>query len=372
MRLFHTGDLHIGKRPGNRSLADDLREVMLGQILGAAYEKYRPDGLMIAGDIYDRSMPPSDAVALFDEILSRAAELSLPVYIISGNHDSAQRISYGREIFRHGGVHISAPFSADSGIYTAECGNVDIALLPYISKEQVRACFPDEKIVTVTDAVRTVLAHSGLPRAGRPCVLAAHLAVGNFGAEPIGTLELVDPSVFSGFAYTALGHFHTPRNVAENVRYCGSPLCYSLGEAVRGRQKYLDVIDISDSGAASVEHFPLKPLHGVQVITDSLENILSDKYPASEDYVYFTITENDKFGSNAERVGRKFPNYVSISYRFESAAAAETVPTAESAELSFEELLSGFYSEMCGSGIDAGLLETAKGIFDECRREETE
>ena len=93
MRLFHTGDLHIGKRPGNRSLADDLREVMLGQILGAAYEKYRPDGLMIAGDIYDRSMPPSDAVALFDEILSRAAELSLPVYIISGNHDSAQRIA---------------------------------------------------------------------------------------------------------------------------------------------------------------------------------------------------------------------------------------------------------------------------------------
>lgn len=373
MRLFHTGDLHIGKRPGNRSLADDIREVMLGQVLGTAFEKYRPDGLIIAGDIYDRSAPSAEAVAVFDEIISRAAELSLPLYIISGNHDSDRRISYGREIFLRGGVHISRPFTADSGIYTAQCGGVDIALMPYVSKEQVKSCFPDESIETATDAVRTVLAHSGLPRGGRPCVLAAHLAVGNFGADAVGTLDLVAPSVFEGFAYTALGHFHTPRNAAENVRYCGSPLCYSQSEAQRGAQKYLDVIDIAEDGAVSVEHFPLKPLHEVRLITDSLENILSDKHPASEDYVYVTITENDSFGSNAERIGRKFPNYVSISYKLAGAQAEGDIPTAESTELSFGELLSGFYKEMCGREIGAELLKTAEDIFEECRRgEDTE
>lgn len=371
MRLFHTADIHIGKRLGNRDLTDDLREVLFGQILGTAYEKFRPDGLIISGDIFDRSMPSADAVALFDELLSRAAGLGLPVYMISGNHDSAQRVSYGRELFRHAGVHISRPFSADSGIYTAECGNIDIVLMPYVSQEQVRSCFPDEEIGSMTDAVRVVLERSGLPRAGRPCVLAAHQAVGGFGSDPIGTLDLVDPSVFKGFAYTALGHFHTPRNAAENVRYCGSPLCYSLNEASRGSQKYLDVIDISDSGDVSVEHFPLVPIHEMRVITDGINEILSEKYPPSEDFVHIIITANDGGGNNAERLGRKFPNYVSISYKLPNMQAAE-LPSANSEELSFGELLGGFYKEMCGREIDGELLKMAGELFEECCREENE
>ncbi|MGN1423240.1 MAG: exonuclease SbcCD subunit D [Oscillospiraceae bacterium] len=369
MRLFHTADIHIGKRLGNRELSADLREVMLGQVLGTAYEKYRPDGLIISGDIFDRSAPSAEAVALFDEILSRAAELRLPVYMISGNHDSAQRISYGREIFRHAGVHISRPFTADGGVYFAECGDIDIALLPYVSMEQVKSCFPEEEIGSMTDAMRVVLERSGLPREGRPCVLAAHQAVGGFGGDPIGTLELVDPAVFSRFAYTALGHFHTPRNAAENVRYCGSPLCYSLNEVTRGGQKYLDIIDIAQDGAVSVEQFPLTPLHGSAVISDSIGNILSDKYAPSEDFVYITITENDSGGNNAERIARKFPNYVSIAYKL-NGVNADVIPTAQAAELTFGELLGGFYKEMCGRDIDPALLETAREIFEECRREE--
>ena len=408
MRLFHISDLHIGKRPGRRDMTEELRHILMDIVLGEAYDAYRPDGLIIAGDIYDRSLPSSESVALFDEFLIRAAELSLPLYIISGNHDSDRRISYGRDIFRRSGVHISRPFTGDGSLYIAQAGGVDIVLMPYISLERLRSVYPDEDIPDMTAGMRLVFSRNGLPRRDRPCVIAAHQAVGRFGSEkatvcaccqfgdsdsktfsrntnqntaPVcaraaGTLELIDPDVFEGFAYAALGHFHSPMSPAENVRYCGSPLCYSKSEAARQPHKSLDIIDIEEGSSAAVEHFPLTPLHETRIISDSLSAILSDKHPPSDDYLYITITANDTPDdlpcgkTNSELIGGKFPNYIGIAYEMRS-TAQDSVGGAYSAP-SFEELLGGFYREMCGGEIDDELLSLACDIFDKCDEDETE
>lgn len=360
MRFFHISDLHIGKQLGGFDLSDDLRHVLFSQVLGSAYEQYRPDALIIAGDIYDRAAPSAEGTSLFDELLSRAAELSLPVYAISGNHDSAQRVAYGRQLFENSGVYISAPFSAETPVTLHEFGGIDIALLPYISAEMVQKAYPDEEIESVTDALKAVFRHAGIPREGRPCLLAAHQAVADESASPIGKLENADYHVFEPFCYTALGHFHTPRFVGgSKVRYCGSPVCFSAKEAERP-QKYLDIIDIDAEGNAEVENLPLKPLREVRVIEDSFEGIISDKYTPSEDYVFVAVEGDNAELDVARRIMAKFPNCVSIRYQQKKAGESEA---PEYTELAFAELFSGFYKTVMGEDIDEKLLVTAEELF---------
>lgn len=366
MRFFHISDLHIGKQLGGFDLSDDLRHVLFSQVLGSAYEQYKPDALIIAGDIYDRAAPSAEGASLFDELLSRAAELKLPVYAISGNHDNAQRVAYGRQLFELGGVYISAPFSAETPVTLHEFGGIDIALLPYISAEMAQKAYPDEEIESVTDALSAVFRHAGIPREGRPCLLVAHQAVADESASPIGKLENADHRVFEPFCYTALGHFHTPRFVGgARVRYCGSPVCFSAKEAERP-QKYLDIIDIDDEGNAEVENLPLMPLRAVRVIEDSFQNIISDKYAPSEAFVFIAVEGDNAELDVARRIMAKFPNCVSIRYQQKKAEQTEAV---EYRELEFADLFSGFYSSVMGEDIDEKLLETAETLFRQAEKE---
>lgn len=366
MRFFHISDLHIGKQLGGFDLSDDLRHVLFSQVLGSAYEQYKPDALIIAGDIYDRAAPSAEGTSLFDELLSRAAELKLPVYAISGNHDSAQRVAYGRQLFEHSGVYISAPFSAETPVTLHEFGDIDIALLPYISAEMAQKAWPDEEIESVTDALKAVFRHAGIPRAGRPCLLVAHQAVADESASPIGKLENADYHIFEPFCYTALGHFHTPRFVGgRKARYCGSPICFSAKEAERP-QKYLDIIDIDSEGVADVDNLPLKPLRAVRVIEDSFSNIISDKYAPSEELVFVAVEGDNAELDVARRITAKFPNCVSIRYQQKK---AEQTEAPEYRELEFADLFSGFFAEVTGEAIDEGLLKTAEELFRQAEKE---
>ncbi len=366
MRFFHISDLHIGKQLGGFDLSEDLRHVLLSQVLGSAYEQYKPDALIIAGDIYDRAAPSAEGTALFDELLSRAAELSLPVYAISGNHDSAQRIAYGRQLFERSGVYLSAPFSAETPVTLHELGDIDIALLPYISAEMVQKAWPDEETESVSDALKAVFRHAEIPREGRPCLLVAHQAVADESASPIGRLENADFRIFEPFCYTALGHFHTPRFVGgPRVRYCGSPVCFSAKEAEKP-QKYLDVIDIDSEGNAQVENVPLQPLRAVQVIEDSFQNIFSDKYAPSEDFVFVAVEGDNAELDAARRITAKFPNCVSIRYQQKK---TEQTDAPEYRELEFSELFSGFFREVTGEDIDESLLKTAEELFRQAEKE---
>ena len=366
MRFFHISDLHIGKQLNGADLTDDLRHILFGQVLGSAYEKYRPDGLIIAGDIYDRSTPSAEGVTLFDEFLCRAAELKLPVYAISGNHDNAQRVGYGRRLFLDNDIHISAPFSADAPLTVAACGDIDIALLPYFSAETAAEAFPDDDICDINSALRVVFDRAGIPKKDRPCLLVAHLSVGGSDKTAVGSLETVDHHVFEPFVYTALGHFHDPHFVGGGkVRYCGSPLCFSLKEA-RLPQKYIDVIDVSPDGSVEVANCPIQPLRAVAVLSDSFDELLSDKYAPTDDYVFITVNGENAETDAARRLMIKFPNCISIKYDQQQTKAVED---AEYSTLDFEELFSGFFSLAMGSEIEPSLLEEAKNIFREAEGE---
>lgn len=361
MRFFHIGDLHIGKQPGGIDLTEDMHEVLFGQVLGSAFEQLRPDGLIIAGDIYDKASPSPEAVELFDEFLTRAAELSLPVYAISGNHDNPQRVSYGRRLFSAQNIFMCEPFSAETPVTVIACGGIDIALLPYISAEMAQRCYPDEEIEDITAALKTVLFHADVPRKERPCILVAHQAVAKAGGSPVGSLEMADYSVFEGFTYTALGHFHIPHNVGNSrIRYCGSPLCFSAKEA-RDPQKYIDVIDIDEDGTVEVTQHPIQPLHPARILLGSYEELISDKHPPSEDYLFITVCGENAESDAARRLTAKFPNCVSIRYDVD---AKMTETERSYTEMDFTELFSGFYKLTMGQDINENLLETAKDIYD--------
>ncbi len=365
MRFFHISDLHLGKQLGGMDLTEDMRHVLFGQVLGSAYQQYRPDGLIIAGDIYDKASPSAECIRMFDEFLSRAAELKLPVYAISGNHDSAQRVSYGRELFHNSGVYLSEPFSADSPVTVISCGDIDVALFPYISTENAAQCYPEADIDDINSALRAVFARAGLPREGRPCLLVAHQAVAGTSQDAIGSLETADYHVFGGFAYTALGHFHTPKNIGgPRVRYCGSPLCFSAKEA-QNPQKYIDVIDIDSDGNVEVVNHPIQPLRNALIIEDSFESLMSDKYAASEDYVFITVKGDNAESDSARLLQAKYPCCVKISY---DKQAVNRTEEREYSEMEFGELFGGFFRLAMGGEIDPELLETAKEIFAESEK----
>ena len=364
MRLFHISDLHLGIRLGGRDISEDMRAILLDGVLGSAYEKYRPDGIIIAGDIYDRRTPPAESVALFDEFIEKAAGLSLSLYMISGNHDSAERVSYGRAIFGRCGVHISRPLDGEPPyVCTVEAGEVDIALLPNVTTEAVNAWFPEENAQNVTEALSVVFRKAGIPREGRPCILAAHQALGDSAdAQAVGKLRMVSPKVFEPFAYTALGHYHTPLSFGDKVRYCGSPMCFSRKEA-RSPQKYIDVIDIDERGAVSVAHEPITPPHPARVAEGTIAQLLSGA--RTEDYVYLTITGGDDIGNYADRLSAVYPNYIDIAYDLGGSGETAQAERSDEREMDFEELFGGFYRMRYGEEPDGELAALARTLFEQ-------
>ena len=216
MKFLHLGDLHIGKRLNNISLLEDQRYI-LGQILDIAREE-RPDAVLIAGDVYDRTLPPAEAVTLLDDFLTALAGEKIPVFLISGNHDSAERLAFGGRLLSEGGVYLSPVYDGEltPHFLEDEYGTVAVWLLPFIRPAHVRAVYPDAEITSYTQAVQTALAQAA-PAADRQ-VLVAHQFV--TGAAPggseefaVGGVENVDASVFDAFDYVALGHIHSAQEI---------------------------------------------------------------------------------------------------------------------------------------------------------------
>lgn len=362
MRFIHISDLHIGKRLCETDLSADIEYALFDEILGRIYreaaEEKKPDALVIAGDIYDKSLPSAEAEETFGRFLTRAAELGMKIYVISGNHDSARRLASNSGLLSQLGIYISLPFSAEEPVRVERLGDIDIALMPFVSLSDVRGAYPEEDIQDITGAVEAVLRHSGLP-AERPCVLAAHQAVGGVGGI-VGTAECVDVSVFSGFAYTFMGHIHTPADCAENVRYCGSPVCFS-GREAKNPQKYCDIVDIEADGTACVKHREIVPLRKFCTMEDSFERLMSDEYPENTDYCYITVSGIDGVEGVAAQLRSKFPYMLSLQYRNESRAA--DLPESDGEERDFRADFSDFYRTVTHTDIDEDLLRSAEYIF---------
>ena len=272
MRFLHLSDLHLGKRVCEFSMLEDQKYI-LEQIL-ALLDAHPVDGVLLAGDLYDKPVPPAEAVRLLDWFLTQLAARGLPVFAISGNHDSADRVAFGAALLETSRVYVSPVFSgAPQPICLAdEHGPVDVYLLPFLKPASVRHVWPDEPIESYNDALACVLRHC-TPDPGHRSLLVAHQFVAGAAAceseEPsVGGLDCVDAALFDAFDYVALGHLHSPQKVGrDTLRYCGTPLKYSFSEA--HQHKSITFVDLGEKGCVDISTAPLTPLHDLREVRGS-------------------------------------------------------------------------------------------------------
>ncbi len=346
MRFLHTADLHLGRRLNDIPLLED-QKILLHQIMDIAVSE-NVDGVIIAGDIYNKSVPGSDAMMLLDEFITHLVQKEIAVYMISGNHDSSERISYFSQLIRKAGIYTSEAFDGrlQQIITEDEYGPLTIHLMPFIRPIQIRKFYPEEEIITYEDAVRTVLKNSDIDVTQRN-VLVCHQFV--TGAETsdseefaVGGLDCINASLFDDFDYVALGHLHKPQKIRrEGMRYAGSPMKYSLSEA--NHRKSVDVIDMKEKSTdPEIRQIPLDAPRDVREVTGTMAEIMDMEY--SEDYVKVTLTDEMVPPDARVTVSTVFPNMIKLAIRNSRMAEEMEITAADTIEdKSKMELFCDFY-----------------------------
>ena len=320
MKFMHLSDLHLGKRVHEYSMIED-QEYILNQIVQIAADE-KVDAVFIAGDIYDKTFPPVEAVTLLDQFLWALAEKEISVWIISGNHDSAERLSFGSRLMEKNEIHIAPVYNGELHTVTMEdeYGPIDISLLPFIKPAQVKRFFPEEEIHTYTDALQTAL-QGDAPRNRRRILITHQFVTGASRCESeepvVGGLDNVDASVFNGFDYVALGHIHSPQNVVrETLRYCGTPLKYSFSEV--HQEKSITIVTMKEKGCISLKTIPLRPLRDLKEIKGTYNDLTlksfyeHTEYP--ESYLHITLTDEEDVPDAVSRLQVIYPHIMKLDY----------------------------------------------------------
>lgn len=334
MKFLHISDLHLGKRVNEFSMTEDQRYI-LARILDIAREE-SPDGVLIAGDVYDKPVPSAEAVELFDGFLTDLARMT-EVFVLSGNHDSPERIAFGGRIMGASGVHLSPVYSGTLAPVTlkGDIGEVAVYMLPFVRPAHVRRFHPDEDIKTYTDAVRVALAHADETSAERR-VLVAHMFVTGASRTDsedisVGGADNVDVSALAGFDYVALGHIHRPQNVAPGVRYSGSPLKYSFSEI--SDKKSVTVVELREKGEVSVRTVPLTPLRDLKEIKGTYAELTArDSYEGTtyrDDYMHVILTDEDDVPEALGKLRVIYRNLMKLEYRNSRTSALGRVTAPE-------------------------------------------
>ena len=320
MKFLHLSDLHIGKRLNEFSMLEDQKYI-LSQIL-EILDRENADGVILAGDIYDKPIPSVEAVQLFDSFLTRLADRKVPVFAVSGNHDSVERVSFGAQLMENRGVYISRVY--DGTLKKIEMsdknGEVCIWLLPFIKPSSVRHVLEEEEISTYQDALKTVMEHISVDTDKRNILVAHQFVTGASRSESeeitAGGLDNVSAEHFAAFDYTALGHIHRPQSVgAATIRYCGTPLKYSFSEA--GHEKSVTVVELMEKGRTDIRTIPLKPLRDLREIRGSYEEITARKYwenTETEDYLHVTLTDEEDIPEAIRKLRVIYPNIMKLDY----------------------------------------------------------
>ena len=320
LRFLHLSDLHLGKRVCEFSMLDDQRYI-LEQILSLLDEQ-PVDGVLLAGDLYDKPVPPAEAVRLLDWFLTQLAGRGLPVFAISGNHDSADRIAFGAALLAGSRVYMSPVFAAAPQPICLQdaYGPVDVYLLPFLKPAMVRHAYPDEPVESYNDALACVLRHCPVDPAHRS-VLVAHQFVAGAAAceseEPsVGGVDCVDAALFAPFDYVALGHLHSPQKVGrDTVRYCGTPLKYSFSEAAQ--QKSATFVELGPKGTVTITTAPLTPLHDLREVHGSYMELTDRRTyqnTATDDYLHITLTDEQDVPDAMARLRVIYPNLMQLDY----------------------------------------------------------
>lgn len=377
MKFLHLGDLHIGKSLGDFDLIRDQRFI-LEQILEIAVS-HEVDALLIAGDVYDKSIPSEAAVSLFNDFLCQLAERKIKTFLITGNHDSDERLNFGSTLFEASNIFISARYEGIlyKQTLTDAYGKLHLYLMPFIKASQVRHFFPDEEIHNYEDAVKIVLKKSGIDSSERN-LLVAHQFVAGKSVDPIlagseslstqnvGLVERIGTDCFQDFDYVALGHIHSPQSVGrKEIRYSGSPLKYSLSEA--GNEKSVPLITVKEKGETEIELIPLHPLRDLRHIKGRMKQLLSaENITSPDDFIYVTLTEEDLVNDAMGIFQQYYPNTVRIDYdNIRSRSLTEADPMGYTETKTFREMFSDFYRLIYGCEISEEELKVMKEIAGE-------
>ena len=332
MKLIHLSDLHIGKRVNEVSMIED-QEHILAQILSIIDEEH-PNAVLIAGDVYDKSVPSAEAVTLLDDFLCRLAARKLPTLIISGNHDSSERLAFGGRLFEHSGIHISPVYSGtvEPVVLSDEYGTVAFWLLPFVKPTHVKRYHPDADIESFTDAVRVAVAQMDIDKSARNVLLTHQFVTGASTCESeelsVGGSDNVDASVFDDFDYVALGHIHGPQNIGSNrVRYCGTPLKYSFSEAKH--IKSVTVAELGAKGDLRLQLRPLTPLRDLRELRGTFAQLTSEDSAPSDDYIHAILTDEDDVPEAVGQLRKHFPNLMKLSYDNTRTRTSQIISGAE-------------------------------------------
>lgn len=352
MKLFHLSDLHIGKRVNEFSMIEDQKYI-LTQILYAA-DQEKPDGILISGDVYDRTIPTAEAVQVFDAFLTRLSEQKIPAFIISGNHDSAERLAFGSSLMGKSGIYFSKVYDGTVEKIPMQdaYGTVWIYLLPFLRPSTIRHALPEraEEVQSAADAVRIALEQTKIDEKERNVLLAHQFVTGakRCDAEElqVGDVDQIPEELFASFEYVALGHIHSPQKVGrETVRYCGAPLKYSFSEA--GQEKSITVVELKEKGSVDLRTIPLKPLHDLRKIRGMYLEVTAKSFYENrdcEDYLQVTLTDEEDVPDGMAKLRTIYPNLMRLEYDNKRTRSNAEVRAAERVEEKSElELFQEFY-----------------------------
>ncbi len=354
MKFIHLSDLHLGKRVNAFSMLEE-QEMILQQIV-TVIDTESPDAVLIAGDVYDKPVPPAEAVGLFDRFLAALATRQVPTFVISGNHDSAERIAFGARIMSGAGVHLSPVYDGNLTPVTLqdEHGTVNVYLLPFLKPAHVRRFFEEEDIVSYTDALRVAIAHMAVDTARRNVLVTHQFVTGSDRRESedisVGGTDNVDAAVFRDFDYVALGHLHAPQNcTSPRIRYCGTPLKYSFSEIKD--EKSVTVVELGAKGeGVTVRTLPLTPLHDMGELRGTFaaltDPVFYTAHPAREDYLRIILTDEEDVPDAMARLRQIYPLVMTLDYdNTRTRENAVVLGAAEAEKRSAFELFAEFFEK---------------------------
>jgi len=373
VKIIHLADLHIGKRVNEFSMIDDQKYI-LNQIL-KIIDKEKPDAVIIAGDVYDKQVPSIEAVELLDSFISDISKRKTTTFIISGNHDSAERLAFGSSLMAMGKIYISPVYNGKISKYTLknDFGSANFYLLPFVKPSHVKRFFPDEKIESYTDAIKVVVDNLKLDTSEINILIAHQFVTGASRTESeeisVGGLDNVDASVFEDFDYVALGHIHRPQKIGtERIRYCGTPLKYSFSEV--NDAKSVSIIEINSKEDFNLRTIPLIPKRDMRKIRGTYEELItktSYENTNTDDYIHVTLTDEFNVVDAIQKLRVIYKNIMKLEY--------DNIRTRESRKINLDnmvienknplEIFSEFYKLQNNKEMDDEQKKIIKKIMEE-------
>ncbi len=375
MRLLHTADWHLGKTLKGANLLDD-QKFIIDEIFSVIDDE-KVDAILIAGDVYDRAVPPPEAVELFNETLNRFAERNLPTLIIAGNHDSARRLNFGSKIFASKNIFIASKLYNEPAqiVLSDDFGEVYFSMIPFFEPTEIRTKFFDEdsERLTFNDANKFFVerARKKIPSGKRSVALAHVFLTGGEESESerkfVGTAANVDAQIFAGYDYVALGHLHRPQRIsAENIRYAGSPLKYSFDEAAH--KKSATIVELDAQGFVGAKKIPLTPRRDVRIVTGTIDELKN--FECTQDYICARLTERAINVQN--KLAHVFPNLLGVEFNLQKISAANDEPTTSHAGTTKLDYFADFFLTQTSQTLSDEYREAMRELLAKLDRDERE